>query len=212
MVLVLSSCVAIFGLSACTKRASNKPAQVQTFNQAVEPRMGQDVLVERSQTVRPEWTLKPFVRQKETVEFSGGVKGVARYEVGVRQAKAAALKNIVEAIGSDLTTALKKTDDGDNYDGATLQSFISDRLTLATRKINIGGVTPTDIYYEKFKVLGPYGSEYRYDIDVRLQLDQREYEIARTRALVELRRAAQDARMPAIEAAMEKAFNELEKE
>lgn len=174
--------------------------------------MGADVLVERSHPNRPDWTLTPFKRLKESVEFSGGVKGVSRYEVGVRQAKASALKNIVESIGSDLTTVLKKTDDGDNYDPASMQSFISDRLTMATRKINIGGVTPTDIYYEKFKVLGSYGTEYRYDIDVKLSLDQREYEIARTRVLVDLRREAHDARMPKIEAAMEKAFNEIEKE
>lgn len=203
--------LAVFGLSACSKH-STKPARVQTLNTAVEPRMGQDVLVEKSHPARPDWTLKPFQRLKELVEFSGGVRGVARYEVGVRQAKAAALKNIVEAIGADLTTALKKTDDGDNYDPASLQSFISDRLTLATRKINIGGVTPTEIYYEKFKVLGAYGMEYRYDIDVKLELDQRDYEIARTRALVELRREAHDSRMAKIETAMEKAFNELEKE
>ena len=78
--------VAALGLTACTKQAS-KPAQVQTLNQNVEPRLAQDVLVEKSHPARPEWTLKPYVKQKETVEFSGGVKGVSRYEVGVRQAK-----------------------------------------------------------------------------------------------------------------------------
>ena len=209
--LFLVSIFTVFGLSACSKTTTKAP-QVQSLNPGVEPRLGADILVEKSHPARPDWTLTPFRRLKETVEFSGGVKGVSRYEVGVRQAKAAALKNIVEAIGADLTTSLKKTDDGDNYDPATLQSFISDRLTLATRKINIGGVTPTEVYYEKFKVLGSYGSEYRYDIDVKLELDQREYEIARTRALTELRQEAHAARMPKIEAAMEKAFDEIEKQ
>ncbi|HLD30356.1 MAG TPA: hypothetical protein VJC03_08430 [bacterium] len=147
------------------------------------PMVGQQKVVERSAKETPEWVMVPFFEDKEMMYFAGTVKGVADYAVGLRQAKAEAVKNIAESIQSKVRTEFTETTRGANIDPGDLGKFVQDAIAMVTENVNIQGMLPAENYYEKVEEATEYGVKYFYNCHTLYQLPVKDYRLARSRAL-----------------------------
>ena len=131
--------------------------------------------------------------------FSGGVKGVADYALGLRQAKAEAVKNIVESIKTKARTEFVANTRGSNLDPNDLGRFIEDGVAMVADNLEIGGILPKENYYEKVKETTDYGVKYFYNCFSLLQLPVRDYKEARRRAIDNLAAKAREENNKAAE-------------
>ena len=57
-----------------------------------------EIIVERSARTRPAWIINTYQEKNGKMYFSGGVERVRDYAFGLRQARAEAIRNLVESI------------------------------------------------------------------------------------------------------------------
>ena len=60
--------------------------------------IGSQRVVEKSPPSQPDWVMQTAYEKKDMLYYVGGVKGVADYSLGLREAKAEGLKNLVESV------------------------------------------------------------------------------------------------------------------
>ena len=88
--------------------------------------VGTQTVIEKSAEKIPEWVLVPFFEDETTMYFSGTVKGVGDYSVGLRQAKAEAMKNVAESIQTKAKTEFVQNTRGANLTPEDLGRFVQD--------------------------------------------------------------------------------------
>jgi len=187
-------------------------AGIFIFGCASAPKMvvGQQKVVERSAKEAPEWITVPYFEDKDIMYFSGGVRGVADYAVGLRQAKAEAVKNIAESIATKVRTEFTETTRGANIDPGDLGKFVQDGIAMVTNNINIQGMLPTENYYEKVEEVTDYGVKYFYNCYVLYQLPVADYKLARRRALEDMTKKYREENNKKAEEAATKLLEKLD--
>ena len=166
--------------------------------------VGSQRVVEKSMEKTPEWVTVPFFEDGETMYFSGGVRGVADYAVGLRQAKAEAMKNVAESIQTKARTEFVENTSGANLTPEDLGRFIQDGIAMVADNINISGLLPAEQYYEKVEEVTDTGVRYFYNCYVLFQLPVKDYKEARKRAIEDLAaKAREENNKKAEEAAMQ---------
>ncbi len=170
--------------------------------------VGGQRIVERSSSSQPNWQNVPFSESREKMNFSGTVKNVADYSVGLRQAKAEALKNVAESIQTRVRTEFVENTRGSNLSTEDLGKFVQDGVAMVADNIEISGLLPVESYYEKVETTTWGGVEYSYNCSVLVELAVSDYKIARKRAIEGL---ADEARRANNKAAEETAQELLEK-
>lgn len=131
---VLTAAVSVFVIAGCG-------------GAKVRP-VGSQKVVEKSADKTPEWVIVPFFEDETTMYFSGALKGVGDYAVGLRQAKAEAMKNVAEAIETKAKTEFVQNTRGSNLPGEDLGRFVQDGIAMTADNINISGLLPAESYYE----------------------------------------------------------------
>jgi len=149
---------------------------------AVRP-VGTQTVVERSTAKTPEWVLVPYFEDETTMYFSGALKGVGDYAVGLRQAKAEAMKNVAESIQTKAKTEFVQNTRGANLTPEDLGRFVQDGIAMTADNINISGLLPAESYYEKVEEITDTGVRYFYNCSVLFQLPIVDYKQARSRAI-----------------------------
>jgi len=150
--------------------------------QAVKP-VGSQTVIEKSAEKTPEWVMVPFFEDETTMYFSGGLKGVADYAVGLRQAKAEAMKNVAESIETKVRTEFVQNTRGANLTPEDLGRFVQDGIAMVSDNVNISGLLPAESYYEKVEEVTNVGVKYFYNCSVLFQLPVNDYKEARNRAI-----------------------------
>ena len=156
----------------------------------VQRSVGGERIVERSDSSQPKWQNVPFSESKEKMYFSGTVKNVGDYSVGLRQAKAEALKNVAESIQTKVRTEFAENTRGSNLSTEELGKFVQDGVAMVADNIEISGLLPVENYYEKVERTTWGGVEYAYNCSVLVELAVSDYKIARKRAIEGLAEAA----------------------
>ncbi len=170
--------------------------------------IGKQTVVETSAPKPPSWILIPFEEKNDTMYFSGAVKGVYDYAVGVRQAKAEAVKNIVESVKTKARTEFVSNTQGSNLSPEELGKFVSDGVAMTADNLEVSGIMSKETYYEKVEEITEAGVKYFYNCYVLLALPVKDYKIARQKAIENL---AAKARAENNKKAEETAKNLLEK-
>ncbi|MBU3956511.1 hypothetical protein KJ633_08635 [bacterium] len=170
--------------------------------------VGSQTVVEKSSDKTPEWVLVPFFEDETTMYFSGGLKGVGDYAVGLRQAKAEAMKNVAEAIKTKAKTEFVQNTRGSNMPGEDLGRFVQDGIAMTADNVNVSGLLPAESYYEKVEEVTETGVRYFYNCSVLFQIPTQQYKEARNRALNGI---AEQARKENDKAAENAAMGLLEK-
>ena len=145
--------------------------------------VGSQKIIEREPAKKPEWVGVPYFEDEKTMYFSGAVKGVADYAVGLRQAKAEAMKNVAESIQTKAKTEFVENTRGANLSPDDLGKFVQDGIAMTADNINISGLLPSESYYEKVEEVTATGVRYFYNCSVLFQLPIKDYKMARNRAL-----------------------------
>ena len=74
--------------------------------------------------------------------FSGGITNVYDYALGLRQAKAEAIKSLVEAIKVKARTEFANVTKGQNLSEADLGRCVEDTVGLVADNIDVSGIQP----------------------------------------------------------------------
>ncbi|MFH1957588.1 MAG: hypothetical protein ABIJ15_03850 [bacterium] len=165
--------------------------------------VGSQTVIEKSADKTPEWVMVPFFEDETTMYFSGALKGVGDYAVGLRQAKAEAMKNVAESIQTKAKTEFVQNTRGANLSPDDLGRFVQDGIAMTADNINISGLLPAESYYEKVEEITEVGVKYFYNCSVLFQLPVQDYKQARNRAINGLAdKAKEEQNKAAEEAAM----------
>jgi hypothetical protein len=173
---------------------------------------GKQMIVERSHKVTPNWINQPFFEKNDMLYFSGGVKGVVDYALGLREAKAEAIKNLVESVKTKARTQLTEMTRGSNMNEADLGKFIEDGVALTSTNLEISGIMPKEQYFEKIEESTEEGVKYLYNCYVLLELSVKDYKQARKRAIEGLLEQAKKENNALAEQEAKKLLEKLEKE
>ena len=163
--------------------------------------VGSQTVIEKSAEKTPEWVLVPFFEDEATMYFSGTLKGVGDYAVGLRQAKAEAMKNVAESIQTKAKTEFVQNTRGANLSPDDLGRFVQDGIAMTADNINISGLLPAESYYEKVEEVTEIGVKYFYNCSVLFQLPVQDYKQARNRAINGLAEKAKEEQNKAAEEA-----------
>jgi len=163
--------------------------------------VGSQTVIEKSSAKTPEWVVAPFFEDETTMYFSGTLRGVGDYAVGLRQAKAEATKNVAEAIETKAKTEFVQNTRGSNLPGEDLGRFVQDGIAMTADNVNISGLLPAESYYEKVEEVTETGVRYFYNCSVLFQLPVQQYKEARNRAINGLASKAREMKDKAAEEA-----------
>ena len=163
--------------------------------------VGSQTVIEKSSAKTPEWVVAPFFEDETTMYFSGTLRGVGDYAVGLRQAKAEATKNVAEAIETKAKTEFVQNTRGSNLPGEDLGRFVQDGIAMTADNVNISGLLPAESYYEKVEEVTETGVRYFYNCSVLFQLPVQQYKEARNRAINGLASKAREIKDKAAEEA-----------
>jgi len=163
--------------------------------------VGSQTVIEKSSAKTPEWVVAPFFEDETTMYFSGTLRGVGDYAVGLRQAKAEAMKNVAEAIETKAKTEFVQNTRGSNLPGEDLGRFVQDGIAMTADNVNISGLLPAESYYEKVEEVTETGVRYFYNCSVLFQLPVQQYKEARNRAINGLASKAREMKDKAAEEA-----------
>ena len=145
--------------------------------------IGQERIVEKSSEWKPDWMFTPISIEEGLFSFSGGVTGRADFSLALRHAKAEAVKNITEGMQTtvqrEFSDAIRELSIGD----AELGELLTDTLGMIMDNLNIHGLQPKEIYYEKVERTTAEGIDYFYNCYNLFEISEEEYTQARNAAL-----------------------------
>lgn len=149
---------------------------------ASTPTIGKQTIVERSASSKPEWETKTFFEKESQMFFSGTITNVFDMALGFRQAKAEAMKNIIESLKTKARTEFSTAIKGQNLSKDDLGRIAEDVVTWVAQ-IDVSGVIQKETYYEKIEEITHTGVKHSYNCSVLLQLDKKFYLDARENAI-----------------------------
>lgn len=171
--------------------------------------LGKRQVVERSPRDRPKWLGTPYREKGNFLYFSGHVAGVADEGLGVRQAKAAAVQNLIEAIRLKARSEFSEAVRGGNASPGEVSRYLDSVVSWTTESVSVSGVVPIEQYTEKVRERTLDGVSYSYNCHVWLRLPREEYFRARQQAA---ERATEEARSEEARRLAEEVLRKLEQD
>jgi len=148
--------------------------------------VGQEIIVERSSESKPDWIFSPITIEEGRLLFSGQVLGQADFSLALRHAKADAAKNITEGVQvkvwKEFSNVLREA--GIEMD---IGEFLPDVLGMIMDNLNIHGLEPKEIYYEKVEKTTVEGVDYFYNCYNLIEISEDDYAKARNLALQKIK-------------------------
>lgn len=154
--------------------------------------VGSEVVVQREPEKKPDWTIKPYEEKKDKLLFKGEATRGYDKALGLTEAKANAIQNLVEAVKIRARTEFSKAIKGVNVSESTIGQYLDNVIAWTSDNLNISGVVPVQQYYEKVRVTTHEGVKYYYNCYVQLSISLENYIRARESALNKAVKAAAD--------------------
>lgn len=164
--------------------------------------VGSEQVVEKIPSNTPGWIEVPFEEKKDRFFFKGEASGVHDSALGLRQAKAHAVQNMIEAIRIRARSEFSEAIRGVNASSRSIGRYLDSVVAWTSDNIQVTGIEPDAEYREKVLVRTAGGVEYRYNCSVRVGIAREDYLQARKSAIDEALSVFQDdeARRLAFEA------------
>lgn len=164
--------------------------------------VGSEQIVEKFPEKTPKWLETPFEEKRKQLLFKGEASGVHNSSLGLRQAKANAVQNMIEAIRIRARSEFSEAVRGVNTSERALGRYLDSVVAWTSDNIVVAGIQPESEYREKVLVRRPGGVEYIYNCYVRLAISKDDYQRAREGAVERALTVFQDedARRLALEA------------
>lgn len=154
--------------------------------------VGTEQVVQRIPSKTPKWVEIPFEETKKKLFFKGEASGVHDTALGLRQAKAHAIQNLVEAIRLKARSEFSEAVRGVNASERSLGRYLDSVVAWTSDNVEVAGITPDAEYREKVLVRQSTGVEYRYNCAVRLAISKDDYLRARKGAVQQALAVFQD--------------------
>ncbi len=154
--------------------------------------VGGEEVVQRVPSKAPKWIEVPFEEEKKSLYFKGEATGVYDSALGLRQARAQAVQNLVEAIRIKARSEFSEAIRGVNVSDRSLGRYLDSVVAWTTENTQLSGIRPEAEYREKVQVRTARGVEYRYNCYVRLSISTEDYLAARSGATEQALAAFQD--------------------
>jgi hypothetical protein len=162
-------------------------------NQLRPPKnVGDTKIVEKTPKNKPGWVGTSYKEKENYIFFSGEVTDVADRSLGMRQAKADAMQNLIESIQVKARSEFAEAVKGVNTSQGTLGRYVDSLVVWTTDNLDVSGAVPVEEYTEKLRTQAYEGSKYSYNCYVWLRLSKDEYFLARQNALDRASREAED--------------------
>jgi len=131
----------------------------------------------------PGWVKDPVLEKKGRLFFKGQASGAPELDLCLRQAKANAIQNMVEAVKVRARSEYSEALRGTPAPGSQISRYLESMIAWTTENIELSGLTPEDEYWTKIAVRTYGGLEHKYQCYVRLSLPLEGFEAARNAAL-----------------------------
>ncbi len=154
--------------------------------------VGTEQVVQRVPPKTPKWVEIPFEETKKKLFFKGEASGVHDAALGLRQAKAHAIQNMIEAIRLKARSEFSEAVRGVNASERSLGHYLDSVVAWTSDNVEVAGITPDAEYREKVLVRRASGVEYRYNCAVRLVISRDDYLRAREGAVQQALAVFQD--------------------
>ena len=154
--------------------------------------VGDSKVVEKTPKNKPGWVGTSYKEKENYIFFSGEVTDVADRSMGMRQAKADAIQNLIESIKVKARSEFAEAVKGVNTSQGTLGRYVDSLVVWTTDNLDVAGAIPVEEYTEKLRTQAYEGSKYSYNCYVWLRLSKDEYYLARQNALDRASREAED--------------------
>lgn len=148
---------------------------------------GEKTIVEES-GLKPSWVgeEKIYWEDDDKMFYKATVTDQVRLERGLRNCKAELVKSIVEKISIKVTSDFTKASVGSNYSNEELGEDVKDVLSWTTDELQINGITPEELFWEKIEVYEGNSVSYLYDIEMLASINTYDYQKALKSALDKL--------------------------
>lgn len=154
---------------------------------AARVEMGKMRVVEESSS-KGEWVKsdKDYFEKEGKMYFRGMVTHRKDLAYAKREAKAEAIKNIAEKVNIRVRTEFEQATRGSNVDPEGLSLFTSDAVAWVSENLNIWGISPTRVYWQRVEKTTPEGLKYSYNVYVLCEIPIADYQKARNMAIKRL--------------------------
>ncbi len=151
--------------------------------------LGRQKVVARTPDDRPKWLEVPFREKDKFIYFSGHAMQAADRALGLQQAKADALRNLMESVRVRARSEFSEAVRGTNTSPRHLGRYLDSVIAWTTGNLDLSGAVPVEQYVETVQTRGFSGYSYSYNCHVWLRLPREEYlrarELAAARAVGE---------------------------
>ncbi len=154
--------------------------------------LGEEQVVERIPDPAPEWLNMPYEESGERLLFKGEASRGSDVSLCLRQSKANAVQNLVEAINVKGRSEFSEAVRGVNVSEAALGRYLDSVIAWTSENIQVSGIVTQDEYREKVQVRTYEGVSYYYNCVSRLSVPVESYQHARQAALTRAVVEAQD--------------------
>ncbi len=145
--------------------------------------------------VAPTWTQNIYVEQKGYLYFTGIKSSVQNKDLGQRQAKAEATKNVAEGINQKVTTEFADSIQGSNINEDDLGDFTRDAIGIMGNLPSLQGLQVEEYYWQKVqKKISADEVKMLYNCFALVKLSVADYKKARDVALNGLAEKAKKAK------------------
>lgn len=156
-------------------------------------KLGEEQVVSRVPDKAPEWLNIPFEETDGRFLFKGESARGGDAALCMRQAKAGAVQQLVEAVKIKARSEFSEAVRGVNVSEESLGRYLDSVVAWTTENIQVSGVVPRGEYREKVQVRTYEGVQYHYNCYARLSVPTESYLRAREAALSRSLAEAQDA-------------------
>ena len=150
-------------------------------------KIGETRVVEESSS-KPWWVKKEkvYFEKKGILYFKGIAFDRKDLALGLREAKAEAIKNVAEKIAIRVRDEFKKAVEGVNVPEGALSQFVSDAVSWVTDNLDIQGLALEESYWQRVEKTEPQGVSYFYNVYGLVSIPESDYIQSRNRAIQRL--------------------------
>ena len=183
---------------------------------ASAPKIGSEKVIEWAEGYTkkgPSWINQTYVEQKGYLYFTGIKSSVRDKNLGLRQAKGEATKNVAEGINQKVTTEFTDSIQGSNVNKDDLGDFTRDAIGIMGNLPSLQGLQVEENYWQKVeKTIGVNEVDMLYNCYALVKLSVADYKKARDIALTDLSKKAKDSKDDKAEAIAETLMKRLAEE
>lgn len=154
--------------------------------------LGEEQVVERIPDSAPEWLDTPYEESGKQLLFKGEAARGSDASLCLRQSKANAVQNLVEAIKIKGRSEFSEAVRGVNVSEEALGRYLDSVIAWTSENVQVSGIVTQGEYREKVQVRTYEGVSYYYNCYSRLSVPVESYLRARQEALTRAVVEAQD--------------------